>query len=193
MFGLRVVRLEVLIAQWPCRRDAAMVRGFPEVLDTEPQQGRAIHLRVAADVILNAGRKRLAVLVIPRLFGPVLRLDKDSLGIPVVFLTRQVSAPFEHQNPFAGGRQMVRERTTASARTYDDDVVMVVRSQMFPNRSPVLTILKADLRRKARTSAQATASPHSWHRETPSTQKLPRQRKSWYCPHPARTRWPAPP
>src|ERR1035438_5553440 len=135
MFGLRVVRLEVLIAQRPSRRNAAVVCDLSEIPLAEPQQSRAIHLRVAADVILNAGKKRLAVLVIPRLLGPVLRLDKDSLGVPVVFFTRQVSAPFEHQNPFAGGRQMIGERTTAGSRTYDDDVVLVVRSQMFPNRS----------------------------------------------------------
>ena len=87
MLRLGVVRLEVLIAQWPRRRDAAVVPDFSEVLLAESQQGRAINLGIPADVILNAGVKRLSVLVIPGLLGPILRFEEDGPGIPVVFLS----------------------------------------------------------------------------------------------------------
>ena len=100
LLGLCVVGLEILVAQWPGRRDAAVVRNLAEVPLTKPQQRRAINLRIAADVILNAGKKGLAVLVIPGFFGPVLGFDEDSFGVPVIFLARQVSAAFEQQNSF---------------------------------------------------------------------------------------------
>ena len=131
MLGLCVVGLEVLVAQRPGRRNAAVVSNLTEILLTKPQQGRAINLRIAADVILNAGKERLAVLVIPGLFGPVLGFDKDRLGIPVVFLARQVAAAFEKQNPFPRRRQMVSQRSSAGSRSDDDDVVTIVFSHVL--------------------------------------------------------------
>ena len=80
--------------------------------------------------------KRLAVLVVPGLVGPVFRFDKDGSGIPVVFLARQVPAPFEQQDSFPRWRQMVSERSSAGSRSDDDDVVMIARCQtlcFYPN------------------------------------------------------------
>ena len=108
-----------------------MVYDLSEVSLTKPQQRRAIYLRIAADVILNAGLKRLAILVKPRLLGPVLGFDKDSAGVPVVFLTRQVPAPFQQQNPLPRRSQMVGECSSTGSRSYDDDIVMIVRSHML--------------------------------------------------------------
>ena len=122
---LCVIRFEILITQRPCRGNTAVVRDVCEIFNTRPQQGRAINFRIAADVILNAGKKCLAVLVIPRLFGSVLGFDEDGLGVPVVFFPRQVSAAFEKQNSLPRRRQMVSERASTGSRAYDDDVVMI--------------------------------------------------------------------
>ncbi len=72
MLSLGVIGFKVVIAQRPCWRNTAVVDDFSEIPLTEPQQSRAINFGVAADVILDAGMKRLAVLVEPGLIGPVL-------------------------------------------------------------------------------------------------------------------------
>ena len=91
----RVIRLEVLIAERPGGRDAAIVADFPKILLAKPQQRRAINLRISADVILNAWVKLVSILVVPGFFGSVFRFEKDGAGFPVVFLPRQVAAPFQ--------------------------------------------------------------------------------------------------
>ena len=72
---LGVVRLEVLVAQRPRGRNAVGVSDATEVLLAQAQQGGAVDLGVAADVILDPGMKGVAFLVGPRLLGPVLRLE----------------------------------------------------------------------------------------------------------------------
>ncbi len=52
LLGLRVVRLEVLIAQRPGRRDATGVLDLAEVLPSQAEQRRAVELRVASDVLV---------------------------------------------------------------------------------------------------------------------------------------------
>jgi len=75
--------------------------------------------------LLDAGMKRLAVLVKPGLIGPVLRFDKDGAGIPVVFLARQVSTALEEQNSLARWRQVAGEGSSTGSRPYDDHVVTI--------------------------------------------------------------------
>ncbi len=177
MLGLCVVGFEVLVAEWPGRRNAAVVSDFSEILFTKPQQGRSIHLRIATDVILNAGKERLAVLVIPRLIGPVLGFDKDSLGIPVVFLARQIPAPFEQQNSFARRRQMVSECPSAGSGSYDDDVVMIVWCHTsYPNTGA------SDIETRPRTKSvnisasrrltSMLAPRNSFHTKTPQAAEI---------------------
>jgi hypothetical protein len=51
-----------------------------EVLLAQPEQGRAIHLRVAPDVVVDPRVKRVAGVIVPGLVGPVLRLDGSPAG-----------------------------------------------------------------------------------------------------------------
>ena len=104
---------------------------FTEVLRAKSQQRRAVDLGIAADVVLNPWNKRSAVFVVPGLFGPVSRLDKNSARIPVLLLARQVATPFEQQNSFARRGQMVSKRSSARSGPNDNDVVMRFRSHMI--------------------------------------------------------------
>ena len=83
---LRVIRLQVFVADRPVLRHPVRrpVRG--EVLLPQPEQRRAVHLGGAADEIMHAGLKRLVVLVIPGVFGDVAVLYEDFRGVPIRFL-----------------------------------------------------------------------------------------------------------
>ena len=101
VFGLRVVRLELVVADWPCRRDAAVMADLAEVLFAQPEERGAVELGVSADVVVGVRMERLAVLVVPHVFGVIFRLDVDGARAPVVLLAPDVVAPLEQENPFA--------------------------------------------------------------------------------------------
>src|SRR6478736_3642722 len=94
-----------------------------EVLGSQPEQGRAVELRVAADVIVLLGRELVVVLVEPLLGGRVLGAREHRNGVPVVALTRQVVTPLEEQDPFARRRELPRERAATGSAPDDHDVV----------------------------------------------------------------------
>ena len=77
MLGLGVVRLEIAVGDRPCRRETAVMANLAEVTFAQPEQRRSIKFRVAAHVVVRVRMQRLAVLVVPHLFGVVLRLDVD--------------------------------------------------------------------------------------------------------------------
>jgi len=52
---LAIVGLELLVAERPGGRDAAVMAQLTEVLPAQPQEGRAIDLRVAAYVVAIPG------------------------------------------------------------------------------------------------------------------------------------------
>ncbi len=62
---------------------------------------------------------------------PVHDSAKNCVGIPVVFLARQIPAPFEQQNSFTRRGQMVSEGSSTRSRSYDDGVVMSFRSHIL--------------------------------------------------------------
>ncbi|CAG6390601.1 hypothetical protein SCOCK_10070 [Actinacidiphila cocklensis] len=126
LLGLRVVRLQVLVADRPRRGDPVVVAELPEVLRPQAEQGGAVELGVPADVVVDLRREPLAVLVVPELRGPVLARDEHRGGIPVVPLPRQVVAAFEDQDPLAAGGQTVGEGSAARSAADDDDVVVVI-------------------------------------------------------------------
>ena len=75
--GLGVVGLEVVVGDRPRRRDAAVVLALCEVALAQPEQDRAVELRVAADEVLLVGLVRIAVLVVPELVVEVALLAED--------------------------------------------------------------------------------------------------------------------
>ncbi len=96
-----------------------------KIFPAEAQQGRAIHLGVPTDVVMDTGMKFFAVLVVPGFMSFVLRLGKDSASIPVVFLARQIAASLQDQNPLTGRRQGVGQSAAPGTGTNNDHVVVV--------------------------------------------------------------------
>ncbi len=99
---------------------------FSKILLAKSQQGSAVDFCIAANVILNTGMECVSVLVVPGFLGLILRFKKHGTGIPVVLFSRQVVAPFQKQNAFAGWSEMVGERSATSSRADDDDVKMIL-------------------------------------------------------------------
>ena len=126
VLGLGVVRLEVVVADRPGRRQAAVVPDLAEVLGPQAEQRRAVELRVPADVVVDLGRELVAVPVVPELRRAVLAAHEHRGGVPVVALTRQVVAPLEQQDPLARRRQPVGQGPSSRSRADHDDVVVLV-------------------------------------------------------------------
>ena len=74
-----------------------------EVTLTQPEEDRAVELRVAADEVLLVGAEGIAVLVDPLLAAEVALLEEHLLGVPVLGLAGQVTAALEQQDALAGG------------------------------------------------------------------------------------------
>jgi hypothetical protein len=129
LLGLRVVRLEIVVGDRPGRRDAAVVADLAEVALAEPEEDRAVHLRVAADVVLGVRTERDTVLVVPLLLRDVALLAEDLTRVPVLGLARQVAAPLEDQHAQAGRSEPVGERAAPRAAP-DDDHVEIVHARL---------------------------------------------------------------
>ncbi len=119
ILGLRVIRLQIVIAYRPCGRDAAMVAEFAKIFFPQTEQRGTVELRIAAHVVICVGVKFFAVLIKPGLFGVVMSVHVDDLGIPVRFLTRNIVATFENQDPLTGRGQVVGERSATRAGSND--------------------------------------------------------------------------
>src|SRR6516162_4130994 len=136
-FRLCVVRLKISIRDRPRGRDPPVVPDFVEVPLAEAEKDRAVELRVAADEILLVGLECFAVLLVPELVGQVAVLPEDLAAVPVLWLPRQVAAALDHQDPLAGRREPVRERTPASAGADDNHVIVLSRhSALFSSALP---------------------------------------------------------
>ena len=113
-----------------------MMTKLAEVLLAQPEERCTIEFRVAADVVVRVRVKRLALFVVPHLFGVVARIDVDRARVPVLLLARNVTAPLENQDALPGRRKLVRERPAAGAGSDDDDVVVcLARHDVLSNRS----------------------------------------------------------
>ena len=123
-FGLGVVRLQFLVSDWPCGREAGVMAQLTEVLLAQPKQRGSEDLGRAADEIVRTGLKGFALGVVPCVFGDVAVFRVNLDGVPVSFFARQEVAAFEQQDVFAGRRQVIRERTAAGPGPDDDHVVV---------------------------------------------------------------------
>src|ERR1041384_4953105 len=94
-----------------------------KILFAQPEQRRAIDLRVAADEITEAGPDFTAVLVEHHLGRIIL---ERAVIIPIVLLARQERPAFEHEDALAARREAMQQRPPARARADDDDVEMLV-------------------------------------------------------------------
>src|SRR5207244_12499858 len=82
--------------------------------------------RKAAHVVICVGVQFLAILIEPGLFGVVMGVHVDDLGIPVRFLTRNIVATFENQDPLTGRGQVVGERSATRPGSNDDYVITII-------------------------------------------------------------------
>jgi len=95
VLGSGVVRFHVFVTERPGRCDTAAMLDLAEVCGQQPEQRRAVHLRVAAHVVVQLGPEGPVVEVVEGLVGGVLRITEDSAGIPVVPLSREEVTAFE--------------------------------------------------------------------------------------------------
>src|SRR5258705_12149466 len=95
-----------------------------EVFPPEPKQRRAVELRVAADIVVGVRVERLTRAVAPDFPWGILGVDVDGLGAPVVLLPRHVVPALEEQDPLAGRREPMAQRSAARSGADDDDVVV---------------------------------------------------------------------
>src|SRR6516162_48748 len=140
MLGLAIERLEVLISKRPGRRNSAVMPDLTEVLLAQTKQRCAVKLGIAANVIMDTGLERLAVLAVPGLLCFVFRFEKDRRSVPILLLARQEIAALQYEDSLARGRQSIGERTASRAGADDDDVVSVGGHDLLPGCA-VLTLL----------------------------------------------------
>ncbi len=103
---------------------------FTKIFFAEAKECCAVKLGVAADVIVGVWVEFLPILVAPVFRRIVPAIHIDGLRIPVRFLTRDVVATFDQEDPFAGRGQTISECASARAGA-DDDHVVVVRVVHF--------------------------------------------------------------
>src|SRR5215467_6313898 len=75
--GLQVIRFKFVVGNRPGWGNPAKMADFSEVFPAQAEQGRAVELRVSADVIIRMRMERLSVLVVPLFFGLIFAFDVD--------------------------------------------------------------------------------------------------------------------
>src|SRR5205814_8508094 len=108
--GLTIIRLELIILNRPCRRDAAMVFNFAEVLFAQTEQRCAIEFGIATDVVIRMRMQLCAIDVAPKFLGVVATFHVHCARIPVLLLAPYERAAFDQENAFATRSQLVRQR-----------------------------------------------------------------------------------
>src|SRR6266705_910293 len=98
MFGLRIVRLQFIVANWPGRRGPAVVPNLTKVFLAQTEQRGAVEFRVASDVIICVWMECFAVLVVPGFFRVVLAVKIYGAGAPVIFLARHIVTALKQQD-----------------------------------------------------------------------------------------------
>src|SRR5262249_41256366 len=126
LLGLGVVRLHVVITDWPGWRDSVVMLELAEVFLAQSVQRGAIQLGGAAYPIVHPRLKGLVVLVVPGLSGHVAVLDADLVGCRGLESARHPAPALKDQNPLAGRRKAAGERAATCATADDDDVVLAI-------------------------------------------------------------------
>src|SRR5688572_15476436 len=123
LFGSGVARLQVVIAEWPCRRDPVVMGHFLEVAAAEARQAGAIHLGIAPDPVVDPWLERLPGLgVIPGLGGDVALLEEHMVRLAVLRLPGQELAALDNQHIQAGVLQRPSESAAPHAGADDHDI-----------------------------------------------------------------------
>ena len=107
-----------------------------EVLLAQAEQDRAVELRVAADVVVQAGVEALSVRGVPRLRRLVGAVHDDGLAVPVARAALDVVATLHEQDALPRLREAPRHRAAARPRSDDDDVVVLAGHDRPAPRHP---------------------------------------------------------
>jgi len=122
IFGLRVEGFDVGVGDGPGGGDAALVVDDAEVLCAKAEHGGTVDLGLASDIVSLLRVERLALLILPDLFGVVAIFEEDGGGIPVELFLREKRAAFKDEDVFACTGEMEGERA-ASGSSADDDCI----------------------------------------------------------------------
>ena len=118
------------IVNGPGRRDAIVVLELAEVFLAQTVERRAIHLGGAADEVVDTGLERLPHPVVPCFLGNVAVLNEYLFDVPVLLLTLQPVATFEHEDALTRRRQVARQRSAARTAANDDDVILCAHASL---------------------------------------------------------------
>src|SRR5216117_876958 len=87
-FSLGVIRLQFIIRNRPCRREATVMFDFAKVLLAQAEKRRAVKFGVAAHVIIRVWMQLSSVGISPELLRVVAAMRVYFQGIPILFLAR---------------------------------------------------------------------------------------------------------
>src|SRR5262245_61742244 len=121
VFRLRIVRFQIIIAEWPRRRDSAMMLQFAEIFLSQAKQGGSIKFRVLTHVVIGMRMQVFAIFIQPSFFGVVMAVDIHNLWVPVALFTRNKSSALQNQKSFTGWSQVVGQGSSTRAGSDDDD------------------------------------------------------------------------
>ena len=123
--GLRVVRLEVVVAHRPRRRQPVDVVQLAEVPRPQPVQRRAVQLRGTTDVVVDLRLERGAVASY-QVSSDMYRPSMNTAPGSQFAISRGRKLPRSSSRIFLpAGRERVGERASAGTGPDDDDVVVV--------------------------------------------------------------------
>ena len=125
LFGAGVVGLHVGVGDGPGGRDAALVLDDAEVFGAHAEEGGAVDLGLATDVVGLLRVQGLVVFVVPGFGGVVAVLEEDGGGVPVEFFLGKEGAALEDEDALAGAGEVEGEGSAASAGADDDCVVWI--------------------------------------------------------------------
>ena len=125
LLGAGVPRFEIGVANRPVGGDAVDVLDRLEVAFPESEQDSAIHLGIAADVVVLFWAELLAVLIGPFAGVVISPFGPDRSRAPVFGFARQPTAALDKQNACTRRCQSMCDRAASGPGPDDDDVVVV--------------------------------------------------------------------
>ena len=102
--GRLVIGFKRVVLQRPGWRNPVRMPDFVKVPLTEPQQDGAVDFAIAANEIMKAGMKTLAVRAVPSLRCLIARVHEHRLAVPILAFARQVATPLQKEDTLAGLR-----------------------------------------------------------------------------------------
>src|SRR5215471_9778721 len=111
---------------------------LPEILFTQSEQSCTIKLGVPSHVVVCVGVQSSSPDIFPDFLCVVLALKVDETRIPIGFLTRDIIASFQEQDPLPGWSQRVAKSSSTRSGADNDDVEFIL---CIHNSWPVATVV----------------------------------------------------